>query len=275
MEKNIEEINQEEAEQAKEYSEFIKTSVADGSYFKDALNWYFFRYVTPICDRTLLIFGAIIACVVLFCLTQMIRSAFPLVEKVPIFVRAKDQSLYFPSLVNLKPTAKQPGYDRLIENVDEAVAKYLISVYVKDREGFDYSKAVVDDVNKKFNRIRAMSSGDQYRNFQLIMSKDNPDSPINKFGQNVVKNVKIDSIIFLRKQQKSFVDKARGFMSNQIPTEVEVRFTATTRTTTEDGASDNIESYLAKISFAFSGANKSKNDRIDFSVNSYKLFKIK
>ena len=79
MEQKLEEIKNESREEADEYFDFIKKSVDDGSYFKDAVNWYFFRYVTPICDRTLLIFGAMIAFVVLFFLIQMVRSDFPLV----------------------------------------------------------------------------------------------------------------------------------------------------------------------------------------------------
>lgn len=278
MEQKLEEIKKENSEEVTEYLEFIKSSVNDGTYFKDALNWYFFRYVTPICDRTLLIFGAIIAAFVLFFLVQMVKSAFPLVETVPIFIRAQDQSVAFPNLVALKPKKGLANYDPEVATVDEAVAKYLVSTYVKDREGFDFRDAEIEDVNKKFNRVRNVSSAEEYRNFQLIMSKDNPDSPINQFGQNVVRTVEIQSVKFVKKEATDFASKAKEFLSKTIPSEAEIRFVETTKSTNlEDGTTkEDKENYLVKISFAFDGVSKDEQQRIlKFTVNDYKLFKVK
>lgn len=277
MEQKLEEIKKENNEQADEYFEFIKDSVREGSYFKDALDWYFFRYVTPICDRTLLIFGAIVAAVVLYFLVGMVKSAFPLVEYDPIFIRAEDQSRYLPTLVELKPKKTKPNYDAGVATLDEAVAKYLLSNYIKDREGFDFSKAEIEDVNKKFNRIRNLSVANEYKNFQLIMSKDNPNSPIHQFGKNVKKTIKIESVRFIKKEAKDFVGKAHDFLSNKIPTEAEIKFIATTETfTDEEGKKDERERYLAKINFDFAGVNKDNTkEPLQFTVNSYQLFRVK
>lgn len=259
-----------------EYSQFIKSSVTDGSYFRDALDWYFFRYLSPICDRTLLIFGAIIAAIVLFCLVKMIQSAFPLVQKVPIFIQAEDQALYFPNLVELKPKKTSKNYDPAITSVDQAVLKYLLSIYVKDRESFDFSKGEIDDVNKKINRVKNVSSADEYRSFQLIMSKDNPDSPIQQFDKDVVKTVEIESVNLIKKEPQDFAEKAKEYLSNVIPTSAEVRFIATTtERSDEDGDKVIKERYLAQINFDFTGVDKDKKGSLNFMVNSYKLFKIK
>jgi type IV secretory pathway component VirB8 len=277
MEQKLEEIKNENQEEADNYFQFIKASVADGSYFKDALNWYFFRYVTPICDRTLLIFGAIVACVVLFFLVQMVRSAFPLVQEAPIFIRARDQSLYFPNLVDLKPKKGKAGYDSEIFTVDEAVAKYLLSSYVQEREGYDFSKAEVEDVNRKFNHVRNLSSANEYKAFQLVMSKDNPGSPINQFGQDVSKSVKIDSVKLVKKEAIDFADMAKDYLSYKLPSEAEVRFTAITKTTDEESEKmeEEKERYIAKINFTFDGIKKGEAGTLGFTVNSYKLYKVK
>lgn len=277
MEQKIEEIKKEDGEQAREYLGFIKESVDSGKYFKDALDWYFFRYVTPICDRTLLIFGAIVAAVVLYFLYQMIQSAFPLVERDPIFIKSVDQSRYFPSLVRLKPKEGQPNYDPAITNIDEAVAKYLLTVYLEDRESYDFSKAEISDVNLKFNRIRNTSSAAEYKNFQLFMSKDNPNSPIQNFGQKVVKSVKIDSVHFIKKTPQNLFEKAQAFFSDKVANNAEIRFTATTKTTTPYGeVREDRERYLAKINFNFDGVDaKEKNRNITFIVNKYQLFKVR
>src|SRR3989338_2411649 len=277
MEQKLEEIKNEDSEQAKEYFNFIKSSVADGSYFKDAVNWYFFRYVTPICDRTLLIFGAMIAAVVFYFLWQMIQGAFPLVVQEPVFIRAKDQSKIFPSLVALKPKKSQADYDQAIKTVDEAVLKYLLSVYVEDRESYDFSKARIEDVNQKFNRIRNTSMESEYKNFQLIMSKDNPASPIHNFGQNVIKKITIDSVHFVKIGTQYFAARALQYLSNDIPKEAEIRFSAITTTIDAYGeAKYNRESYLAKIIFAFDGVDKNnKSGILRFTVNNYQLFKVR
>jgi type IV secretory pathway component VirB8 len=276
MEQKLTEAKAENNEEAIEYLSFIKSSVDDGSYFKDGLNWYFFRYVTPICDRTLLIFGAIIASVVLFCLVQMVKSAFPLVEQVPVFVAAADTSVSFPNLVNLKPRKDSPGYDQNILTVDEAVAKYLLEIYVKDRESYDFSRAEVEEVNHKFNRIRTLSSAQEYRVFQLIMSRDNPSSPLNNFGQNIKRDVKIESVKLVRKEVVGFANQAKDFLKNILPSEAEVRFIATTKTTdANEVTKDESERYIAKISFDFAGAQKDKKKDLGFAVKGYKLYKIK
>jgi type IV secretory pathway component VirB8 len=265
-------------EQTKEYYDFIKATVADKSYFNDAFDWYCFRYVTPICDRTLLIFGSVVAAVVLFFLINMIQGTFPLVEKVPIIVNSKDQSKYFSNLVDLKPKKDFPGYDPNITTVDEAIAKYLVSLYIKNREGFDFSKAEVDDVNRKFIYVKNSSSDNEFRAFQLLMDKDNPDSPINYFGQDVKKTIKIFSFRFIKKESGDFSQKARDFFVKKIPNQAEVRFTAETRVFyAEEGYKVEKQNYLAKIDFAFNGVKRPEDGGrpdIRLIVNNYKLFKV-
>ncbi len=276
MEQKLAEITKENSPEAEEYFEFIKTSVDDGNYFKDALNWYFFRYVSPICDRTLLIFGAIISAIILFFLYQMIKLAFPLVEEVPIFITAPDQSLYSPSLIALKPKEGQENYDANISNVDAAVAKYLLSVYVKEREGYDFSDAKIEKVNKKFDYIRNLSSAEEYRIFQLVMSKDNPGSPIQSFGQDIRKTITIESVRLIKKEPQDLSSKALHFLVQEIPIEAEVKFLATIKTTDQQGiAQEEKEHYIAKINFAFEGVKKNQKGVLNFKVNKYKLFKVR
>ncbi len=275
--KRLSELARENNEEAKEYFHFIKNSVNNRSYFNDALDWYLFRYISPICDRTLLIFGAIIAAVVLYFLVQLVESAFPLVVQEPIFIRSVDQTKNFPNLIGLKPKKGKEGYDPELRTVDEAYAKYLITSYVKDREGYDFSKAEIEDVNKKFNHIRNLSSASEYRNFQAVMSKNNPSSPIRNFGLNIVKSIEIDSVKFIRNDPQDLATKARQYLSNKIPTEVEVRFTATIKTTNDkEETSTEKERYLAKINFTFEGVNKdTKSGVLNFAVNTYALYKVK
>lgn len=274
MKQNFEQT--EDQEDLAEYRQFIKSSVENGRYFRDALDWYLFRYISPICDRTLLIFGAILAAIVLFFLVQMIKSTFPLVEQAPIIVRSPDQSIYTQNLFALKPKKNEAGYDPSITTIDDAVLKYLLSKYVQNREGYDFKKAEIEEVNKKFNRVRNVSSASEYKAFRLMMSRDNPNSPIYNFGKNIAKSVQIESVTLIKEEPQNLASRAMDYLSHKIPTDAEVRFTAITRTTSLEGVKEEKERYLAKVSFDFSGVNKEKKSgSLGFMVNGYKLFIIK
>lgn len=264
-----------EEQEAKEYLASVKQSAADGSYFKDGLDWYLVRYVNPLCDRTIMIFVAIASLISIYCLYIITDNAFPLVKKVPVVIRSNDQSKYVPYISPLKDKN-----DKTPMTVDEAIAKYLLGVYVKDRESYDFRAGNVEDVNTKFARIKNNSSSLEYKNFQSLMSKDNPQSPINNFGLNIYRTIEIQSIIFPKAevaQDKDYYNKLKNFLVAKIPTEAEVRFTTVTNTVLENGvASQERENYLARINFNFAGADRdAKSGVLDFTVNNYKLFKIK
>jgi type IV secretory pathway component VirB8 len=271
QEKKEELKTKEELEQLAEYQNFVKESTADGSYFKDALDWYFFRYVNPVCDRTLMAFIAIVAAVAMCGLVQIINTLFPLVEKAPIVITAKDQSLYTPYIKPLK------GKDDRGVTVDIAILKYLLSVYVIDRESYDYRKSEVEDINKKFRRIRNTSSFAEYKNFQAMMSKDNPDSPLNNFGQNVYRTVEVQYVDFDQGQAQDYYSILRTFFSITLPKIGNVKFVTTTHSFDDNNVEQTKkESYLAKLKFDFTGVDReAKTGVLNFSVNSYKLYKVK
>ena len=286
MEQKFETFQKENSEDLKEYFDYVRASVKDGTYFKDGIEWYFFRYVNPFCERTIFSFAAIVACVIFYCLVTMIEGTFPLVEKEPIIVRAIDQSQYFPNLIPLKPHAKGPGsdkYDPTITTVDEAILKYLLTVYISDREGYDYSKAETEEVTNKFKRLRNTSSDTEYREFQLYMSKDNPDSPILNFGEKVSKTIQVNSVRFIKQEPTDLTDKAKNFITAKIPTDTEIRFTSTVKKVDDLGdVKLEKQNYIAKINFTFSGAvkdnskNKDESKRLNlyFLVKNYKLYKV-
>ncbi len=276
MEKNIVELKNENSPEVKEYFEFIKDSVADKSYFKDGLNWYFFRYLKPVCDRTILIFGSIISVVVLYFLIEMIQNSFPLVEEKPIIVTAIDETRFYPKLISLKK--RDNSYNVDYKNVDQVLAKYLIEYYVKERESFDFSDGELNKVNRKYDRVKNMSSLDEYRIFQKIMSKDNPSSPINFFGQDVTRSVEIDSFnyIFEDETNQGIAIRAKNFLISKVPQSAQVYFTATTKTKISEVNSEiESERFMVKIDFYFDGVNSENEGEIDFAIKSYELYKIK
>jgi type IV secretory pathway component VirB8 len=208
---------------------------------------------------------------VLFYLGEMIQNTFPLQEEFPVVISAKDQSLYYPHLVAIRDKK-----DKEADTVDEAVAKYLVSIYIKDREEYDYSKSDIYEVNKKFTRLRNTSSSSEYRKFQLFMSKDNPASPIYQFGKNVTRKIKIAYVDFKKENAEDFVTQAKSFLHFKLPTEARVRFTAITTRAKGDDMIETKEDFVVEVGFEFDGASKDENNRkLNFMVNRYKLYKVK
>lgn len=254
-------------EQKKEYSDFVKASVADGTYFKDAVDWYLFRYVLPICERTILFFTTLIAGGMTYILVMTIIGSFPLKEQVGIVIRPKDQAVYTPIISKLRDSVE-------LNNVDEVVAKYILVEYLKKREDYNFRKINIKALNDRLNYIKSNSSDQEYKNFQNFLSKDNPDSPIVYFGRDFQRVVDVESVSFKKDDTKNLLDQAIDIMPGKVPSEVDIRYTVTNKVNSKNASSQR---YLTRIGFKFSGvdaANK-KNSKLDFAVTSYKTYKIK
>jgi type IV secretion system protein VirB8 len=251
----------------KEYNVFIKESVANGTYFKDARDWYMLRYVYPVCERTILFFIALFAGVIFYILATTIILSLPIKQEVAIIIRPTDQSKYFPVIKKLKDSVA-------IKNVDEAVSKYLVTEYLKKREGFDFRKTNLEDLNKQLKYVKNNSSLQEYEKFQSFLSKANENTPIKYFGRDFQRIVDIDSVSFVRQNVGTLIEKARDFIKSEIPSEVIVRYRVTTQINSTNVSS---KKYLVKVKFKFSGikAEKEPNSRLDFMVIGYKIYKIK
>jgi len=244
-----------------EYREFIQQSVSDGSFFKDSFDWYVFRYVGPICDRTWLFFITIASSIIAYALIVMIMNAFPIVQKTPITIKAKDTVLYYPKITALRDSKD-------LRTIEEAVVKHLLINYLKEREEFDFSKLNTNALNRKFNIIKNNSTASEFRRFQSMMSLNNNSSPIRNFGKNVTRKVAIQSFSFKRKVNEDFIDKAKEFVYTQIPSSVDIAYKVQIA-----GAGKVIQrNYIARISFRFSRIdNRNLNQKIDFKVSDYKI----
>lgn len=274
MQKNIEQLIKDGEEEAIEYINDVKLSVKDGSYFKDALDWYFFRYISPICDRTYLVFGSILIGTALFYLVQMYLAAFPLITKLPIAIYAPEDAQNVSIIKPAKTTISRNDAEKEM-SADDIVARYLLKKYVENRESYDFSRGNIMDLNDKFDQIKNNSSASEYKNFQLFMSKENTRSPVHFFGKRQTRSVEIEAINIVRKTADRAFERARDFLFAKPPNEAEVRFIAITKS--DDGliSNENRERYFAKIKFDFPGAKNEENSQVKFTVTSYKLFKIK
>jgi type IV secretory pathway component VirB8 len=264
-------------EELNEYFSFVKQNIDSGKYFKDAIDWYYFRYVNQICERAYLIIAIVILLSISYVVKTMSDSLFPLVVPQPIFISAKSTKDAVPKIVKLKPRKGEANFDPRVENFDDSIIKYLLKNYVINREKFDFKDGDIEQVNKKFNRIKNTSTLREYKNFQKYMSKDNPNSPIKLFSKNATREITINEIKFYRKTPKNFAEKIIFYIANSIPYEADVFFSSNTKTYNDIGLPIyNTEKFMAKIKYDYQPFFKTNTQaNINFSVSQYVLYKVK
>jgi len=247
--------------------------VQDGSYFEDSLDWYFFRYIKPICDRTYLLLTGIFCVIILYSLTEMYSQAMPLKVEPPIFMASDDNPELFPRITQLRKINDQDVIEKNV-STDEVLVRFLLQNYVETRESYDYSAANIGDVNLKLSQIRHTSSADEYRSFQTTMSKDNPNSPVLNFGRNVMQVAKVQWVRLIRQEPHDFSEKAREMLITKLPNEAEVKFVISTIVKEgSDLITQKNEVRIAKIVFDYTPINRDQKGEIGFVVKSYRLFK--
>ncbi len=260
-----------------EYSKFIQENIQNNKYFEDAKDWYFFRYVSPICDRTYLFIAIAILFSLMFVIYKINLAIFPLRIVQPIYIQAKnDIGPYDVNLVKLKPKKGEANYDRNVENFDDSIIKFLLVKYIKDREEFDFRKGDVTDLNLKYSLIKNNSSFLEYKNFQKIMSKENRSGPIQYFGKNYFKTVVINNIRFYRKEPANIAQKLLYFIISPIPYQADIRFQGILHYIDDYGNNiSTIENFIAKINYEYQAIYKNDfQPNLNFMVNKYTLYKI-
>lgn len=257
-----EQEKEQDKDSGEEYRQFIKQSVETGSFYKDSFDWYMFRYVGPICDRTWLLFTTFISFAVFYILITLVISALPIVQKVPVIVKAKDATLYYPVIKPLRDSDD-------LKTIEESIIKYLAIRYVKEREEFNFITLGTADLNNKLNIIKNNSTPDEFNKFKAFLSLNNPNSPIRNFGKDVTRQVNVTFFEFERDLDKDFVKKAKDFVYIPIPSKANIEYELIT-------TSDNKQTkqkYIAKIIFKFSNIDPNNlAQEMSFKVSDYNLF---
>lgn len=261
MDPSTEEINE-------EYKTFVKESVDDGSYFKDAFDWYAISYILPIAERSFFMFLSILSALIVYVLISIFSSVLPLTEEVPIVIKAKDSARYKPIISSIKNKDEA-------ETLDETVLRFLAINFVKDREEHNYKKANIKEYNKKLDRMKNNSSIEVYDDFKKFMSKSNPDSPIHFFGKNVERKIIVDSFTFEKVKKTGVMDRLRGFLVLEAtPSKAYVNYTL--QTILPDKTVN--EKRKARMGFKFSGVEfDEKNNKylpLKFTVTEYKNYNV-
>jgi type IV secretory pathway component VirB8 len=254
------------------YRDSIKYCVNDGSYFKDAFDWYCNKYLRPIVDRTFFIFMSIMGVVIVYNVVHVISLLLPIKDDVYISIVENDENDLTKYQVTIKDLSKSKG----AKSTDEDILEYLILNYVKERESHNYKIANIDDVNLKFTKIKNTSSPDVFDGFKYFMSADYNNGPYYYFGKNVQTTIRIDSFSFIRINRGNFIDKVIDYFSiGLIPVKAEVFYTLNMQI----GDKTTSQNRKVILSFKFNGVEYDERSEkylsVRFIVTSYKNYMLK
>ena len=143
---------------------------------------------------------------------------------------------------------KNEGEKTLTE--DEALSKSFLVKYILARETYD-----LQDLNRNYDLVRLMSSGDEARKFDESLESSNPQSPLEKYKTHTTRTLRISSVSFLDQKKKT----------------AQVRFSTTE---TRQNQSKQ-EFWIAILTFRYVNAPMEENDRLQnplgFQVVSYRV----
>lgn len=248
------------------YRDSIKYCVSNGSYFKDAFNWYCNLYLRSIVDRTFFIFMSIMGVIIIYNVVGLISLIMPLKEDVYITIKEKDLTKYQTLIYDISKSKEA-------NSTDENILKYLVTNYVVERESHNYKTANINDINLKLEKMKNISSPDVFNDFKYFMSADNSGGPYYYFGKNIETTIDIATFNFVRINRTKFIDKIIDYFNvNLIPIKAEVFYTLNMQ------YGDNIKSEKRKavLSFKFTGVEKNETTGkylpVKFVVTSYKNY---
>lgn len=251
------------------YRDSIKYSVGNGSYFKDGFNWYCTLFLRSIVDRTFFVFMSIMGIIIIYNVVSLIFMLLPLKEDIYISIKEKDMSKYQTKIYDLSKNKEA-------ESTDEDILRYLLISYVEEREAHNYKRANINDINKKLEKVRNVSSSDVFNEFNFFMSRENQNGPFYYFGRDAEITVQVNSFKFIRIHREKFIDKVKDFFDiGLMPIKAEVYYTLRTQI----GDAITSQKRKAVISFKFSGVEY--NDKtnqyspVKLLVTSYKNYELK
>ena len=209
-------------------------------YFTEARRWDQDRLASAVRSRRLAWSAAALATGLAVIATGAVAMLTPLKSTEPFVIRV-DRTTGAVDVV--RGLSAEDGPVRY----DEAVSKYFLGQYVRQREG--YLDPAAEDT---FRLVSILSAPAEQRRWADLFRGSNPDSPQNLYGRDG------EAVISIR---------AIGFINDGV---ANVRFHRTVRQAQQKVESD----WIATIAFAYTSAPMSERDRLrnplGFQVSSYR-----
>lgn len=228
----------------------IQRYVDSGDYFRDSVDWYCSKYVTPISQRIYMMIIVVFSIISAFTMFQLFFEDL-VVKRYPIVLDSEDSVKYFP-VIKAISEFKEP--------INISVARYLAGHYVRMREEYKYVDAIGEKGKAADQMIQGMSSRRVYREYADYMSpKTNADSPFVVYKNYVQKLISITNVELLG-----------GYF---LPDKAIVKYQVTEKHNDNDVKSN----WIAEISFSMLDLEKKDSEgksTLSFTITSYQTYKL-
>ena len=172
--------------------------ITSGSYFKEGLDWYETRYISPISQMSFFCLCAAVAVITLFVNFGGIISLLPL---------SRNEVIYY-TYTGDNSEVKVDKIRSIGEDANLATQRFYLKEYAKYRENYNSSRILANYI-----AVRSLSDGKTYMEFYNQVDYSNPNSPAVRYGNEVKRTIKVTNIEMpqldkLEKQPDSFTAKA-------------------------------------------------------------------
>lgn len=172
----------------------IAEKIRNGSYFTDANNWYAGKYLYPVTERSMMFVFAIATFLSLIPIASLLHTTIQTNNKIPFPIYAADSTDHFSVI---RPLAQSD------ESAQTAIAKYLITDYIRSREEYVYKNINGEKLKKLLKKIKSSSAKQVLNEYIGYMSENNPYSPLTRYKDHTNRFIEIKSLSFLDNDQTS------------------------------------------------------------------------
>lgn len=163
-------------------SRSVAKNVKSGQYFEDARQWYTYKYVGPVTERSTLLVMLVVMGLALCVVSYTFYALYPIKEKIPLIIKSHDA-------ISSDPFIRPLGEDLMYPQ--KSLAEYLIRDYIENRESYNFEKR-----EKYLLRIKNASSKQVFKQYTTEISITNPQSPVLVYQNGLRRYVEIVSIHF-------------------------------------------------------------------------------
>ena len=223
------------------------------AYFNAGKDWYFDRYEAIKIQSNRWFLGFIVS--MLFSITLVIAliTLFPLKTLVPLIIHQNTTTGEI--WVDHPKDTYVPANDA---EVQSDIVRYITS----------YKSYTSADINQRFHLVMLLSANSVAKQYADEQGNSNKSSPVNVLGQDGIRTVRVEDIVFIDKAGTKEVREYRVPAHNLA----KVDFTTTT---IDHAGNKKIDSWVATIGWTYKGMPSSQNDAWDnwngFTVTTFRV----
>lgn len=236
----------------------LAESIESGEYFKEAREWYFYKFCKPISEKYFWLFLLISLLISIIPLYNEISAWYPLKNSKAIILLNKD-----PEYVQIVKKMENPD-----KNPDLAILRHLIKNYVQMREEYLPGSLNLLKIDNRLKKISNNSSREITKDFQNIFATNDNINPMLRLGKFGIREVEfLDFKIDVK--EKSLLEKLLSNNYISIPNKATVIF----KTEETIINKKNTEYWNLNIAFIYSGVLIDKEKKTltleEFTVTDY------